>query len=493
VSRSDEPPLGDGQVGPGRTDDPMSADRRVLAVAAISMVALVLVGVVSAQLFTRSACASIDPEPIPDRSVAAVAPAVAGEGVPDVGLVAAEAFPDLPEEERDAVTAAIAALEGAIGPLATVADVRGADGLRAVDGGVAAIGSTTTLLDADGAAVQATVDVDEGTVVGSGSSLFSLALVNPLTGQVDALQAVDPGLAPGPCIDTATVGTPLAFHLDAGDGELLVLRTEEDGDEPAVELRDPLAGSVWSTELEVGTAPAGVLAERVTARLGVDTVVAGWRTVPSHEGDAVALLDRDRGEVRWKAPVAPLREAAQAGSQPLWVDVLAVGEREVLVTLLLEPEEQGQARSTWTATVAALDLDDGTLRWHGTPGGGAPTAAFEGPSGWVVAGVDGGRMAATTFDEEGELVAQQLATGAQHAAGLAGWVMEDGTVAIAGGPLLLLTDDAPAGKVDGRHAHGVAADVAFVDVVETGGRVHVLARSADGALLLSFDRAVTDG
>jgi outer membrane protein assembly factor BamB len=490
VSRNDEPPLGDGQAGPGRTDDPMSADRRVLAVAAISMVALVLVGVVSAQVFTRSACAGIVPELISDRSVAAVAPAVAGEGAPDVGVVAAEALPDLAEGDRDAVTAAIASLEGTIGPLVSVVDVRGADGVRAVDGGVAAVGSITTRLGADGGEVKATVDVEEGTVVGSGSSLFSLALINPLTGQVDALQAVDPGLVAGPCIDTATVGTPLAFHLDAGDGELLLLRTEEDGDEPAIELRDPLAGSVWSTELEVGTAPAGVLGERVTARLGVDAVVAGWRTVPSQEGDAVALLERDSGEVRWTAPMEPLRDVAQAGSQPMWVDVLAVGEEEVLVALVLEGRDP---RSTWTATVVALALEDGTLRWHGMPGGGAPTAAFEGSNGWVVAGVDGGRLAATTFDEEGELVAQQLATGVPDAVSPAGSVLEDGTVVIAAGPLLVLTDDAPAGNVDGLHAHGVAADVAFVDVVEAGGRVHVLARSPEGALLLTFDRAVTAG
>jgi hypothetical protein len=493
VSRSDEPPSGDGQAGPGRTDDPMSADRRVLAVAAISMVALVIVGVVSAQLFTRSACASIDPEPIADRSVAAVAPALAGEGVPDVGLVAAEALPDVPEGSRDAVTAAIASLEGAIGPLVTAADVRGAEGLRVVDGGVAAVGPVTTVLGADGAEVQATVDVDEGTVVGSGSSLFSLALVNQLTGQVDALQAVDVALAAGPCVDTATVGTPLAFHLDAGDGELLLLRTEEDGDEPAVELRDPLAGSVWSTELDLGTAPAGVLAERVTARLGVDTVAIGWRTVPSREGDAVALLERDSGEVRWTAPMAPLRDVAQAGSQPMWVDVLAVGEREVLVALVPEPDDPEQERPTWPATVAALGLDDGELRWHGRPGGGAPTAAFEGPERWVATRADGGQMVASSFDDEGELVAQHLATSVPDVLRPAGWVLEDGAVVIAAGSLLVLTDDAPSGNVDGRHAHGVAADVAFVDVVDAGGRVHVLARSPEGALLLSFDRAVTDG
>jgi hypothetical protein len=493
VSRSDVPVPGDGQVGPGRTDDPMSADRRVLTVAAISMVALVLVGVVSAQLFTRSACDAIDPEPVPDRAVAAVAPAVVEGGVPDVGLVAAEALPDLPEGERETLTAAIASLEDAIGPLVSVADVRGAEGLAVVDGGIVAVGSTATLLDTDGTAVRATVDVDEGTVVGSGSSLFSLALVNPLTGQVDALQAVEPGLVPGSCLDTATVGTPLAFHLDAGDGELLLLRTEEDGDEPAVELRDPLAGSVWSTELAVGTAPAGVLAERVTARLGVDAVVAGWRTVPADEGDAVALLDREDGEVRWTAAVGPLRQAAQAGDQPLWVDVLAVGETEVLVALVADPEDEEVERSAQPATIAALALDDGTLRWHGMPGGTTPTAAFEGPNGWVVAGVSGGQLVANTFDEEGELVAQQLATGVPEMVRPAGGVLADGTVVVAAGPLLVLTDDAPAGNGEGRHAHGIAADVAFVDVLEVDGRIHVLARSAEGALLLSFDRAVSDG
>jgi hypothetical protein len=66
-------------------------------------------------------------------------------------------------------------------------------------------------------------------------------------------------------------------------------------------------------------------------------------------------------------------------------------------------------------------------------------------------------------------------------------------VVVAAGPLLVLTDDAPAGNGEGRHAHGIAADVAFVDVLEVDGRIHVLARSAEGALLLSFDRAVSDG
>jgi hypothetical protein len=480
---------GDGQTGPGRTVDPMSADRRVLAVAAASMVGLVLLGVVSAQLFTRSACTRIDPEPVDARAVAIVAPAVAGEGVPDVGVVAADALPDLAEGDREAVTAAIASLEAAIGPLRSVADVRGAERLAVTDDGVVALGSTTTALDPRGAEVRATVDIDDGTVVGSGSHLFSLALVNPLTGQVDALQPVDAGLAGGTCVDTATVGTPLAFHLDAAGGELLLLRTEEDGDEPAVELRDAVQGSVWSTELAVGTAPAGVLAERVTGRLGETKAVAGWRTLPDQDGPAVAGLDRATGEVAWTLDADALQDAASAGSRPLWIDVLAVGDAEALV--VLRPEIEGDEPSTWPATVAVFDLDDGSLRWHAEPGGSAPTAAFEGSDGWVVAAAGSGRAVITTFDRSGELVTQHLTEGA--VAPPRGGTWEDGTVVVASGPLLLLDVDVPAGAVGDRHSHGIAADVAFVDVLALDDRVHVLVRSDEGALLLSFDRSGAGG
>jgi hypothetical protein len=62
-------------------------------------------------------------------------------------------------------------------------------------------------------------------------------------------------------------------------------------------------------------------------------------------------------------------------------------------------------------------------------------------------------------------------------------------VAVASGPLLLLDADVPAGAVGDRHSHGIAADVAFVDVLAVDDRVHVLARSEEGALLLSFDRS----
>jgi outer membrane protein assembly factor BamB len=485
------PPAGDGQSGPGRTDDPMSADRRVLAIAAASMVGLVLLGVVSAQLFTRSACTRIDPDPVTDRSVALAAPAVAGEGVPDVEAVAAEALPDLADGDREQVTAAIAGLEEALGPLASVADVRGAERLQPVGDGLAAVGPTTTVLDADGSAVRSTVDLDEGTVVGSGSSLFSLALVNQLTGQVDALQALDPSLQAGRCVDTATVGTPLAFHLDASGGELLLFRTEEDGDEPAVELRAPVAGSVWSTALPVGTAPAGVLAERVTGRLGTDTVVAGWRTLPDHDGDAIAALDREDGEIRWTAAAADLRDAVRAGHQrPTWIDVLAVGEDEVVVAIVLEPEDAGDDERWPGIGVVALGLDDGELRWHARPGGSPVTFAVEGPEGWAVANAGDGQFVVSILDVRGELLGQYLTEGASGAGpgavAPAGSVLGDGTVAVAAGPLLLRGDDTPGGAVGGPHAHGVAAEVAFVDVLELGDRVHVLARSGEGALLLSF-------
>jgi hypothetical protein len=481
------PPDGDGQQGPGRTDDPMSADRRVLAVAAASMVGLILVGVVSAQLFTRSACAAIAPETVPDRQVGLVAPAVVDDGVPDVGAVAAEALPDLGEQQRGELTAAIATLEDVFGPLRSVADVRGADRLTAVDGGLVAAGTTATSLEEDGAAVRATVGLGDATVAGSGERLFSLALINPLTGQVDAFQPLDPMLAAGPCIDTATVGTPLAFHLDAGDGELLLLRTDEDGDEPAVELRDPVDGRVWSTPLDVGTAPAGVLAERVTAALGDDAVAVGWRTIADHTGDAVALLDRADGEVRWTIAADELRDVARAGDQPLWVDVLAVGGDDALVTL--RPELDGQEPTTWPGVVVAVDVADGTVRWTADPGGAAPTTAVAGPEGWVVAGARDGRLAVTRFDDAGEVVGQHLADGDPDV-GARARVLADGTLVVAGGPLQVVRpSDAEAGAVDVDLIGSVAR---FVDVVERGERVHVLARTGDGALLLSFDQPASD-
>jgi outer membrane protein assembly factor BamB len=466
--------VGDGQSGPGRTDDPMSADRRVLTIAVASMVGLVLLGVVSAQLFTRSACTRIDPDLVAARSVGTAVPALLDQGVTEVGVVLAEAFPDLDEAS---LVGALAVLEDELGPLLAAADVGDADRLAIVDGEVAALGSVTTVLTGDGTEVRATADVDEGTVVGSGSTLYSLALVNPLTGQVDAIQPLDADLGAGTCVDTATVGTPLAFHLDAGDGELLLLRTEEDGDEPAVELRDATTGSVWSTGLEVGTAPAGVLADRVTGQLGAEDVVVGWRTLADHDGDAVAALDRATGEVRWTVPADSLREVADAGEQPLWVEVLAVGDDEAVVALVPE----GDAETAWPGHVAALDLADGEVRWAVAPDGDRPTLAVPTASGWAVATVDGDGLTVHVV-EAGEVASASTLTAGDGEP--RGAQLPDGATVIAAGPLVVLEEEADDGA--DRDAHGIDTDLRAIDVAAAEDRVHLLLASDEGAVVLTF-------
>jgi hypothetical protein len=471
---------GDGQAGPGRTDDPMSADRRVLALAAASMVGFLLFGVVSAQLFTRSACTRIDPEPVAARAVGTAAPAVSDEGVSEVGVVLADALPDLDEVGHDALVGALAVLEDELGPLLGAADVGGADRLAIVDGGVAALGTVTTVLTDDGTGVRATADVDEGTVVGSGPTLYSLALVNQLTGQVDAVQPLAADLDAGTCVDTATVGTPLAFHLDAADGGLMLLRTEEDGASPAVEVRDAEGGS--STTLEVGIAPAGILAERVTGRLGQDVAVAGWRTGPDHDDDAVAALDRATLELRWTAQAGPLADIAQAGDRPLWVEVVAVGDDEVILSL--EPEDDPDADRS-RATVVGLDLTDGEVRWSAERELPRPSLALATDTGWIVAGLDGDRLEVTELDgASGELRGQSAVDGGGTARGAA---LEDGTVLLtAGGPLVLIDEDTPAGVADGRHVHAIDTDVGFADVVAGRDRVHLLVTTEEGAVVLTF-------
>jgi hypothetical protein len=146
------------------------------------------------------------------------------------------------------------------------------------------------VLRAAGDLATAAVTLGAGTPVGSGLHLYSLALTNPLTGQVDALQPLDEELEGLTCQDTALVGSPLAFHLAASDGQLLVLRVEEDGDEPELELRDPVAGQVWAAGLRLPTAPAGLTGcaadrrSRSGGRRGRDADHAGRGRSRVHRG-----------------------------------------------------------------------------------------------------------------------------------------------------------------------------------------------------------------
>ncbi|MEX2329008.1 MAG: hypothetical protein WD575_04685, partial [Nitriliruptoraceae bacterium] len=189
-------------------------------------------------------------------------------------------------------------------------------------------------------------------VVGGGDTLWSIAWMNDLTGQVDALVAIDEDLEVGTCVDTAVVGSPFAFHLDAGDGQLLLLRVEEDAREPLLQLRDPVQGSVWEAQVAVPVAPPGILAERVTGRAGPDTVVTARRVLDGESEPAIAAHDRTDGALRWSLDID------EAGVHPpAWLRVLHVGASTAVLEEALDTPEGG-------GSVFSVSLDDGSVTWR---------------------------------------------------------------------------------------------------------------------------------
>ncbi len=343
------------------SDDLMAADRRTLVIGALAMAGLVLVGVVSGSLFARSACDDIAPR--------AVSLPAAGN---DLELLAS-ALPGLDDDELASLRAELRALSDELGSITGVAGARGASSLAATAGGVASLGEQVVTLAATGDLAAAAVDVGSGTPVGSGAHLYTLALTNPLTGQVDALQPLDDELDGLTCQDTALVGSPLAFHLDAGDGQLLVLRVEEDGDEPELELRDPVAGQVWAAELQLPTAPAGLAGARTTARLGPEVIVTGTRTTPGEEVAMFVGVARTDGAVRWSLDRAALEATGVSLSEerPTRAEVIAVGDRLALAVLRqvdgdgrADEEAEQDLRSIGPQRLVALDPVDGAVRWQ---------------------------------------------------------------------------------------------------------------------------------
>jgi len=226
--------------------------------------------------------------------------------------------------------------------------------------------------------IEAAATVGDGTVVGSGETLYSLALTNELTGQVDALQPLDADLDGLTCVDTALVGSPLAFHLAADQGELLLLRVEEDGEEPMLELRDPVAGRVWASDLELPTAPAGLAGARLTAGLGGELVVAGTRAKPDDEVPALTAVARADGGPRWTVGREQLVAAGAGlrGAGAVRIEVAAVQDGLVLVGLRAvdggggaDEEAEQDARAEGEHLLVALDPADGGVLWSEPIGG----------------------------------------------------------------------------------------------------------------------------
>ena len=377
----------------------MAADRRTLLLAGAAMVALVALGVISGALFARSACASIAPE-----SVAAVEVLVGEElAAAGPGAAVAAALGAPPAEEAARVEGAIAALAEHLGAVTSVAAVQDVDRLAPIPGGVASLGEVVTALEGGGLLADRAVSLQQGIAVGDAQHLYSLALTNPLTGQVDALQPLDEDLSGMTCVDTALVGSPLAFHLDAGGGELLLLRIDEDGDDAELELRDPIAGRSWAADLELPTAPAGLAGARLTGRLGPELVVAASRTGPGDQVPVVTAVDRGDGARRWSVdrdalaaaglpmPEAPLRaEVAASGGA-----VVLVGLREVDGEGRADEEAEQDARARGDHRVVLLGADDGSVLAVGElgPGERVTAAAVEGElAQLVVSDVDEGTV-----------------------------------------------------------------------------------------------------
>lgn len=308
-------------------------DRRTMLVALSVMLALVLFGVGFASLFASTNCRRLGPD-----ITTAVTTAARGAEAREL-LIAAGAAPTA----LDAATARYGALASAVrlpfdeplrigDPPVGVADVL-------------VTGNGLALVDAEGDLTNAATFRRDVTVVGDGVAVFALVVGNTLTGQVDALRPLVPGadgITEGACVDTSAVGSPLSFLHDARGGELVGLRTDEDGSEAVLELRDHVRGRVWAPTFALPRAPAGLQGSRTSGALGPDTMVVVRRLAEtdlasgSEPGEAVRAYRRSDGVLRWAIDDASLRAALPAvlADEPaLRLEVANVDAARVLVTV----------------------------------------------------------------------------------------------------------------------------------------------------------------
>jgi hypothetical protein len=429
--------------GAGRHPDPMAADKRVLIIGLVVMVALVGIGVASAAIFAGSACRDIGAQQITVPNASSELDDVVG-GRDGIDAQAAETLRTLVDD-----------LSGHLGPLTGVAHVSGATSLTRLGGGVAATGPVTVALDAAGASVVGTAGFDDpAIVVGSGERVYSLALMNQLTGQVDALLPFDGALDPGTCVDTAVVGDPFAFYLDAGDGQLLLLRVEEDADDPELELRDATVGRRWTASVDVPVAPPGILAERVSAALGDEVIVAARRVIPGEDAPAAIGVGRSDGDRRWELDAETVLEIF-GDDEPLWIEVTDVG---------VAPDSDRDH-----AALLAIDVEAGRVIGRIDPGGSraAILASYLDVHGVVVAWRDGQEVVLQRFDADGA----EVGSAERRAGDLA--ETEDG-LAITENAVLAVADD---GIVEVARTEGAAR---LRDVLRVGDATSLLVDLGEG-------------
>ncbi|MEX2324129.1 MAG: PQQ-binding-like beta-propeller repeat protein [Nitriliruptoraceae bacterium] len=329
--------------------DPMASDRRVLIIGLVAMLLFVTVGVTSASVFTASAC----------RDVAAT-DAVAFDAA-GITAVAAGNIDDLADVDPLAADD-LATLETLAGP-ATAAMWLPAEryqphALASHDAGRWLLRGASSIVELVERANQVTVPVD-ATLVGSGDTLFAVALTNLLTGQVDAVQPVTVDGAAAGCIDTALARVPLAFYLDASDGQMVLLRVDEAGQQPEIELLNADGTIAWRSPVTSPVGPPGVLGERITAAAGGTTIVAGRRFVAGDDAGVVALYDRHDGAIRWEFSGTKLMPLVTP-SAAYRTTALAVGDAHAYVALA--PDDTADD----DVTVVAISVDSGEIEWTAT-------------------------------------------------------------------------------------------------------------------------------
>jgi len=310
-----------------------NTDRRVVITALAVMVALVVFGVGFGSLFAATNCRQLRPIEL-DVTSTQVAPAVtAGPAVDATSLD----------------PTVLAAAEALVGPLAFAvpvpADLDAPLRIGPHPSGVLVTGDGAVLVAPDGRVLAGVRFRRPVTVVGDGGAVYALVVGNTITGQVDALRPLTPGVegfAAGTCVDTSAVGSPLSFLHDARDGNLLGLRTDEDGSDAVLELRDPTRGRVWAPVVELPRAPAGLQGSRTSGAIGPDVAVIARRLgvqlddpTADDPGAALQAFARGDGRLRWTLTPGDVRAvlpADLAGVATLRLEVAYVDGERAFVT-----------------------------------------------------------------------------------------------------------------------------------------------------------------
>jgi len=307
------------------------SDRRVLLIALGVMIGMVLFGVGFGAFFAATQCRSL--EPVATAVPVVVTAAADGEDAITAALVDAGVATDVIERLR----------AGLGGPdvLARL-PFDAAQRLGEHPEGVLVTGDGLLLVGADGTPHDGVGFRRDVAVIGDGITVYAVVVGNRLTGQVDALRPLttsSAGIGPGTCVDTSAVGSPLSFVHDAREGLLLGLRTDEDGSDVVLELRDAMRGRVWAPVVELPRAPAGLQGSRTSGAIGPDVVVMSRRIAPSDGTQpAVRAFARSDGSDRWSLSAPELRALLPEGSGVATADTLRiavahVGAEEVVLTV----------------------------------------------------------------------------------------------------------------------------------------------------------------